>query len=300
MSANREQLVVPLDDLDPVGLLDAGRVGVERGDRGLGLVLAEPVARERGVDEVDPLGDEPGVPLAAVLVGERHEAAVRSGAAAAAGLVEEHQGEQALDLGIVHQGHQLPGQSDRLGGEVDVTGVALVEDEVQHPHHRAHVAGAIDTRPADRALGPADALGHGGLGHEVGLRDLAGGEAPHGAEGQRHGGRRRQVGVGTQEVEAQRVVGARDRPARRFGVDSELSITPSGVRPRRVEEDPPGDGDEPGGGVGGAFVLPRGEGPEECLLDGVLGGREVCAATEEDAQDPGDELAQLDLVHVTR
>ena len=40
-----EQLVVPLHDLDPVGVLDPRRVGVERGDRRLRLVFAEPVAR---------------------------------------------------------------------------------------------------------------------------------------------------------------------------------------------------------------------------------------------------------------
>ena len=88
-----------------------------------------------------------GVPLAAVLLGERHDASVRSGAAAAAGVVEQHQGEQPVDLGVVHQGSQLPGQSDRLGREIDVAGVALVEDEVQHPHHRAHVAGYARHRP---------------------------------------------------------------------------------------------------------------------------------------------------------
>ena len=65
-------------------------------------------------------------------------------------MVEEHQGEQPVDLGVVDQGSQLPGQSDRLGREIDVAGVALVEDEVQHPHHRAHVAGTIDTGPTDR------------------------------------------------------------------------------------------------------------------------------------------------------
>ena len=85
-----------------------------------------------------------GVPLAAVLFGEGHDAAVRSGAAAAAGVVEEHQGEQPVDLGVVDQGGQLPGQPNRLGGEVDVAGVSLVEDEVQHPHHRGHVAGTVD------------------------------------------------------------------------------------------------------------------------------------------------------------
>ena len=46
-----------------------------------------------------------------------------------------------MDLGVVDQGSQLPGQPDRLGREIDVAGIALVEDEVQHPHHRTHVAG---------------------------------------------------------------------------------------------------------------------------------------------------------------
>ena len=39
------------------------------------------------------------------------------------------------------------------------------------------------------------------------------------------------------------------------------------------------------------------ERPDERLLHGVLGRREVGAATDEDAQDPRDELAQLDVVH---
>ena len=47
-------------------------------------------------------------------------------------MVEQHQGEQAVDLGVVHQGRQLPGQSDRLGREIDGAGIALVENEVEH------------------------------------------------------------------------------------------------------------------------------------------------------------------------
>ena len=46
-----------------------------------------------------------------------------------------------MDLGFVHQGNQLPGEPDRLGSEVDVAGVALVEDQVQHAQHRGDVAG---------------------------------------------------------------------------------------------------------------------------------------------------------------
>ena len=134
-----------------------------------------------------------------------------------------------MDLGVVDQGSQLPGQTDRLGGEVDVAGIALVEDEVQHPHHRGHVAGTIDTGLTDGALGAADALRHGGLGHEVCLCDLACGEPAHGPEGQCNRGGRRQVGVRAQEVEAQRVVAARDRPGRRFAVESDLSVAARGV-----------------------------------------------------------------------
>ena len=62
----------------------------------------------------------------------------------AAGVVQQHQGEQPVDLGVVDQRGQLPGEADRLGGEVDVARVALVEHEVQHPHDRAHVAGPIE------------------------------------------------------------------------------------------------------------------------------------------------------------
>ena len=50
-------------------------------------------------------------------------------------------------------------------------------------------------------------------------------------------------------------------------------------------------------GSAGASSLPRGERPDERLLHGVLGRREVGSATDEDAQHPGDELAQLDVVH---
>ena len=48
-----EQLVVPLDDLHPVGLLDPRRVGMERGDRRLRLVLAEPIPRQGRLQDRD-------------------------------------------------------------------------------------------------------------------------------------------------------------------------------------------------------------------------------------------------------
>ena len=56
------ELVVPLDDLHPVGLPGGRRVGVQRGDRGLGLVLAQPVAGQRRLQDGDPLGDQARCP----------------------------------------------------------------------------------------------------------------------------------------------------------------------------------------------------------------------------------------------
>ena len=50
-------------------------------------------------------------------------------------------------------------------------------------------------------------------------------------------------------------------------------------------------------GSDGQLVFPGGERPDERLLHRVLGRREVCTATDEDAQDLWDELAQLDIVH---
>lgn len=63
------------------------------------------------------------------------------------------------------------------------------------------------------------------------------------------------------------------------------------------EEGSPRDRGEPRRGVGGRLVIPGGEGSDECLLDGVLGGREVRTATDEGAQDAGYERAQRDVVH---
>ncbi len=181
-----QQLVVPLDDLDPVGVVDPRRIGVERGDRRLRLVFAEPVACERRLHDGDSLGDQFVVPQAPVLARERHDSSVWLGAAAPACVVQQHKSEQPVSLRVVCRPRQLPGQSDCLRRQVDVARVALVEDEVQHSHHRSHIAKSIETRPPDRALGATDALCHGALRHEVGLCDLTRGEAAHGPKGQSH------------------------------------------------------------------------------------------------------------------
>src|SRR5204862_5518615 len=64
-----------------------------------------------------------------------------------------------------------------------------------------------------------------------------------------------------------------------------------------VEEGAPGDRDEAPRGVRGQRAPPRGERADERLVHGVLGRREVGTAADKAAQDPWDELAQLDVIH---
>jgi len=50
--------------------------------------------------------------------------------------------------------------------------------------------------------------------------------------------------------------------------------------------------------IGGRLVFPCRECPDKRLLHRVLVRREVGTATDEDAQDLGDELAELDILRV--
>ena len=95
----------------------------------------------------------------------------------------------------------------------------------------------------------------------------------------------------------QGVVGARHQTGGRLGVESDLPFATRRVRSHQVEECSPGGGDEPSLGIGGHFVFPRRECSDERFLHRVLGRREVCTATDEDAQDRWRKLAQLDVVH---
>ena len=91
---------------------------MERGDGRLGLEFAQAVAGEGGLEHVDALRDQSGVPQAAVLLGERHEPAVGAGPSRAPGVVEQHEREQTRDLLMVGLGRQLASEPDRLAGEV--------------------------------------------------------------------------------------------------------------------------------------------------------------------------------------
>lgn len=175
----RDEFVVPLDDLHPVRLIRGLRVGVQRSNRRLRQVLAKAIAGQRGLKHSHTFGDEIAPPQAAVLIRQRHEASVGASPGRAPCVVKQEESEESGYLRIVGDRSQLPGQPDRLGSEVDVAAIALVEHQIESFQHRAQVAGTIQPDVAYGALGAANALRHSRFRHEVRLRDLAGGKSAY-------------------------------------------------------------------------------------------------------------------------
>jgi hypothetical protein len=202
-------------------------------------------------------------------------------------VVQQRQRQQPRGLLVIDHRRQLPGEPDRLGRQVDVAGVALVEDQVEHPQHVRQVARLIEPHVTDCAFGPADPLRHGRLRHEVGLGDLPGGQAANGAQREGHRGGRSQRWMGAQEEQLQRVVCGLGRSGRRPGLDPLLPVAPRGLGAAGVEELAPGDRDQPALRIGGLLVRPGQRGLEERFLHSVLGRREVNSAMHEDADHRG-------------
>ena len=117
------------------------RLAVQRSDRGLQDVRAAAVEGDRAVDQPAAVSELIVVPQRAVLILEQDELAVDEPGVAAR-VVDDHQREQAMDLGLV--GHQLaeqPAEADRFGCEVDPARVPLVEDQVDDSQHRGQPVG---------------------------------------------------------------------------------------------------------------------------------------------------------------
>ena len=116
---------------------------MDRGDGRLDLVLADAPAGDRVVEEREPFGDGNRVPAGPILVGQRDQGAIGRRSGRAAGIDQEHQGEQPGDLGVIgQQAPRHPRQADRLVRQLGsmelcstTAGIALVEDEVQDPQH---------------------------------------------------------------------------------------------------------------------------------------------------------------------
>ena len=110
-------------------------------------------------------------------------------------VVQEHQGEQPVRLGLVgHQLGQCASEPNRLAGEVASPAVALVEDQVDDGQHRRQPVrkqmvgrdAKGDAGGLDLALGPHEPLGHGRLRNDEGARDLSRRQSGERAQGERH------------------------------------------------------------------------------------------------------------------
>ena len=172
---------------------------MEGGDGGLDLIGAGAGMAHGLVDEGEALGDQGAVPEAAVLVVQQHQRALGIEAGGGAGMLQQHEGREAHDLGLGGvEAQQQAGKPDRLlrqglahgraireriaaaGG-----GIALVEQQIDHGGDGGQALGALDGARrleghlglGDAALGPGDALLHGALAHQEGARDLRHGEA---------------------------------------------------------------------------------------------------------------------------
>ena len=270
---------------------------MQRRDRGLGLELAEPVLREGGLQDPDPVGDRPGVPERAILLGQRDQGTRRGEPRRPTDVMQQHQRQQPRDLGVGDRGMEPTGQPDRLLDEVHVPRVALVEDQVEHPQHRGDIPGSIEALTCEGALGTGDPLRHGRLGHQVRRRDLVGGQPAHRPQGEGDCGGRREGRVRAQEEQLQGVVGRADRSRLGQLLELLLAPVPRVLAADPVEELPPGDGDQPALRIPRGSLRPGGDRLDQRVLHGILRRRELCSAAAEDPDDCGHQLPQQLLVH---
>ena len=156
---------------------------------------------QRLLDQRQALGDLLPVPKRAVLLFQEHDVPDSSLAAGAAGIMQQHQREQASDLAAAgHQRVEQPSQSDRLAREIRPhqvvaagCDIALGEDEIDHGEHAVeprrerlalrHFVG--DAGEPDFLLGAQKALRHRLLAHQKRARHLRRGQSTHRTQGER-------------------------------------------------------------------------------------------------------------------
>ena len=205
------ELAVQGRDLRPI----LGLFNVQGRQRGLQHVRTPAAERQRAIERGPTLRDLVEVPERSILIPEEDHGAVGE-PRVAPGVVHQHQGQQAVHLGLVgHELSQGAAEPDRLGGEVAAAAVALVEDQVDDREHRGEAVGQqMSRRHAKRdaggfylALRAHEPLGHGRLGDEEGARDLLGGQPAQRPERKRDLGVERERRMAAHEDELQPLVG---------------------------------------------------------------------------------------------
>ena len=145
-------------------------------DGGLHGVRAEAPGGERPLYQRGAFNNLRLIPAAAVLLVEAHQLARLIGTRGAAGVMQQHQGQQPHQLRIGQQLKQQTPETDSLGAEVGTGqlaaaggGIAFIENQVDHPLHviqpsrQLFVCGYSvgNARVANLLLGADDALGNG-------------------------------------------------------------------------------------------------------------------------------------------
>ena len=214
-------------------------------------------------------------------------------------MVQEHQREQPAHLRLVRGERELAREPDRLGGQVHPAPVPGRVDEVEHAQHDGEVTWLVEPASPQRALGPADPLRHRRLRDVEGVGDLAGREAADGAQGQRHLGGGRELGVTTAEEQEEGVVALAALVAgngRRLGARRLLAAVTGALAAACVDEPARRDHREPRARIARRVLGPHPQRVQQRLLQRILGCIEVLAATDEAREHPGHERAQHPLV----
>ena len=132
------------------------------------------------------------------------------------------------------------------------------------------------------------------------LRLLLGGEAADGAQGQRHLGGGREVGVAAAEEQEEGVVALLGGGGPRLGVRRLLAAVTGGLAAAGVDQPPGRDRRQPRARVARRVLGPHPQRLQQRLPQRVLGGIEVLAPPDQAREHPRDEGAQRALVQPSR
>jgi hypothetical protein len=217
-----------------------------------------------------------------------------------AGVVEQHQCEQPACLRLLGGEREQPGEPDRLESQVRAVRMARRVDEVEHPQHDGEIAGLVQGEVSQSALGATDPLRHRCLRYVEGVGDLAGAEAADGTQRQRHLRGGRELRVATAEQQQEGVIARLGGARRRLGVRRLLTASSRDLAATGVHQAPGGDRDQPRARVARRVVGPHPQRLQQRVLQRVLGGVEVLAASDQAGEHLRDEGAQRTLVQPSR
>ncbi|MHC2316297.1 hypothetical protein ACVIHC_003343 [Bradyrhizobium diazoefficiens] len=306
----QQHLVEPAD-LRPVGRLKARRARMQRGDRGLHRIGLRPAGYAQCVvHETQTRLDLRAIPERAVLLFQQHDVADRRRASGAARVVQQHQGQQALDPGPVrHQPVEQTTEPDGFDREIRPhqvcargCDIAFGEDEIDDGEHAVeplrqrvafgHLIG--NAGEPDLLLGADEALRHRLLTDEERARDLRGREAANGAQRQRDLDLLRERGMAAGEDQPQHVVVERRRRlVGRLRVELELMherlllAAEHGLPPDAINRLVAADIDEPGARIIGHLARrPAFERDREGILECVLGEIEIADEADQRGKHP--------------